>query len=104
MREPDRASVESNPPGHCRTTSCWRGLDGTSVALPGRVLPRFYPLVLALVALTACGFDPGDDAPMTPPAVYRQWWAKTEACSGLQGDFDRIEWSVVPGYGFKCKS
>jgi hypothetical protein len=52
----------------------------------------------------ACGFDPGGDSPMDPPAVYREWWGKTEACSGLSGDFDRVQWSVVPGNGFKCSS
>jgi hypothetical protein len=78
--------------------------SGTSVALAGGV-PRHISLVsFALLALAACGFDPGDDSPMTPPAVYRQWWAKTEACSGLSGDFDRVQWSVIPGYGFKCSS
>lgn len=59
-------------------------------------------LILALLA--ACGFDPGDDSPMSPPAVYREWWAKTEACSGLRGDFDRVKWSVVPGHSFHCSS
>jgi hypothetical protein len=58
----------------------------------------------ALLVLAACGFDPGDDSPMSPPAVYREWWAKTEACSGLSGDFDRVKWSVVPGNGFECAS
>ena len=33
----------------------------------------------------------------TPAAVYREWWALTEACSGLQGDFTRITWFRVPG-------
>jgi hypothetical protein len=62
------------------------------------------PTTLALVLLAACGFDPGDDSPMAPPPVYRDWWAKTEACSGLRGDFDRVEWSVVPGSSFPCSS
>ena len=65
---------------------------------------RRVVISLALLALAACGFDPGDDSPLTPPAAYREWWAKTEACSGLSGDFDRIQWSEVPGYGFKCSS
>lgn len=41
---------------------------------------------------------------MEPPAVYQEWWAKTEACSGLSGDFDRVEWMVVPGESFPCSS
>jgi len=50
--------------------------------------PPRLSFTLALVLLAACGFDPGDDSPMTPPAVYREWWAKTEACSGLSGNFE----------------
>lgn len=41
---------------------------------------------------------------MTPPDVYQEWWAKTEACSGLRGDFDRVRWSVVAGPSFPCAS
>ena len=66
--------------------------------------PPRLSLTLALVLLAACGFDPGDDSPMTPPAVYREWWAKTEACSGLTGNFDRVHWSVVAGHSFSCGS
>jgi hypothetical protein len=67
-----------------------------------RLQRRFALLLLGLVA--ACGFDPGNDAPMAPPAVYREWWAKTEACSGLSAEFERVAWSVVPGYSFPCAS
>lgn len=78
---------------------------GTTVALPALVsrLRQLSP-ALALVLFAACGFDPGNDSPMTPPAVYREWWAKTEACSGLSGDFDRVQWSVVAGHSFPCSS
>lgn len=41
---------------------------------------------------------------MDPPPVYREWWAKTEACSGLTGDFDRVRWLVVEGHSFPCAS
>lgn len=41
---------------------------------------------------------------MEPPAIYREWWARTEACSGLSGDFDRVEWLVVRGESFECRS
>jgi hypothetical protein len=67
------------------------------------LLSRLAPLPLLLAAL-ACGFDPAGDKAMDPPAVYRDWWAKTEACSGLSGDFDRIQWQVVPGHSFSCAS
>ena len=69
--------------------------------VPTRLRVRLLPLLL-LVA--GCDFDIAGDRPMEPPAVYREWWAKTEACSGLSGDFDRVEWLVVPGRSFDCKS
>ncbi len=33
---------------------------------------------------------------VTPPEQYHTWWAATEACSGLTGDFRAIQWYVVP--------
>jgi hypothetical protein len=57
-----------------------------------------------LVALTGCGFDPEGDVPMDPPPVYREWWAKTESCSGRKGNFDRVRWSVIEGRSFPCSS
>jgi hypothetical protein len=62
------------------------------------------PLLLLAGVLLGCGFDIAGEEPMRPPAVYREWWTKTEACSGLSGNFDRIEWSVVPGNSFSCAS
>ena len=78
---------------------------GMAVALSAPVdRLRLLSSLLALMLVAACGFDPGDDSPMAPPAVYREWWAKTEACSGLSGDFDRVEWSMVAGHSFPCAS
>jgi hypothetical protein len=57
-----------------------------------------------LLLLGACGFDVAGSERVEPPAVYREWWDKTEACSGLSGNFDRVEWLVVPGYSFDCAS
>ncbi len=65
---------------------------------------RFLPPAFTLLLFAACGFDPGDESPMAPPAVYREWWGKTEACSGLTGDFGRVRWSVVVGPSFPCAS
>jgi hypothetical protein len=69
-------------------------------------MSRHLHLRLLLLAgvLVGCGFDIAGEARMDPPAVYREWWSKTEACSGLSGDFDRIEWLVVPGHSFSCAS
>ncbi|MGH7508753.1 MAG: hypothetical protein ACREMZ_04715 [Gemmatimonadales bacterium] len=57
-----------------------------------------------LALLTGCGFDPEGDVPMDPPPVYREWWAKTEACSGRGANFDRLRWSVIEGRSFPCSS
>ena len=61
-------------------------------------------MVILVLALAGCGFDVQGDQPMAAPDVYRTWWAKTEACSGLTGDFDRVQWEVVPGASFTCSS
>ncbi len=65
---------------------------------------RFIFLLGTLALLGGCGFDVAGEQPMAAPDVYRLWWDKTEACSGLSGDFDRVEWLVVPGHGFTCSS
>lgn len=60
-------------------------------------------LVVPLFAL-ACD-DGGISAPLVlpsgvipfeAPAVYAQWWADVEACSGRTGDMERVNWFVVP--------
>jgi hypothetical protein len=65
---------------------------------------RLFWVVTLLALLGGCGFDPEGDVPMEPPAIYREWWAKTEACSGRTGNFERLRWSVVEGYSFPCSS
>jgi hypothetical protein len=65
---------------------------------------RAWWLACAVGTLAGCGFDPNGDEPMNPPPVYREWWAKSEACSGLRGDFDRVRWSEVEGHSFSCAS
>jgi hypothetical protein len=69
-------------------------------------MSRRLPLLLclALCGLGGCGFDPTGEQAMMAPDVYRTWWNKTQTCSGLSGDFDRVEWLVVPGDGFTCSS
>ena len=51
---------------------------------------RLFWAIGLLAILNGCGFDPEGDMPMEPPAVYREWWGKTEACSGRTGNFDRL--------------
>jgi hypothetical protein len=61
-------------------------------------------LVVFATLLAGCGFDPAGSQSWEPPAVYKEWWAKTEACSGLSGNFDRVDWTIVPGESFHCSS
>lgn len=72
----------------------------------GRIqfLPGPFWATALLVASSGCGFDPPGDKPLDPPAIYREWWAKTEACSGLTGNFDRVRWVQVEGRSFSCSS
>ena len=70
---------------------------------------RWVPAPLLMVAgllmtVSGCGFDPEGDVPLDPPPVYQEWWAKTQACSGLQGDFGRLRFSVIAGRSFPCSS
>jgi hypothetical protein len=69
------------------------------------VLHRARTILVAYAAfLAACGFDLAGSQPWEPPAVYQEWWGKTEACSGLSGNFDRVDWMIVPGPSFRCSS
>ncbi len=60
-------------------------------------------MAVSLVAVTACsGTEPVSPVPpgavpVTMPAVYAEWFSRTEACSGLQGTLSSIQWYVVPG-------
>jgi hypothetical protein len=54
-----------------------------------------------MAALVSCGDAttaplPSGSQRFTPPEVFRRWWALTEQCSGLTGDYDAITWYVVP--------
>ncbi|MBA3258729.1 MAG: hypothetical protein H0T68_04600 [Gemmatimonadales bacterium] len=69
--------------------------------MPRSLFALLYP---ALLLLGACDFDVAGSAHMDAPVVYREWWSRTEECSGLSGDFDRVEWLVVPGHSFECSS
>jgi hypothetical protein len=68
--------------------------------MPKIPMPMYCLALLALLA--ACeALGPADPLPpsaqlIAPPEQYREWWSKTEGCSGRSGDFARIEWYVVP--------
>ncbi|HEV8599346.1 MAG TPA: hypothetical protein VGQ69_08310 [Gemmatimonadales bacterium] len=34
---------------------------------------------------------------LATPAVYQEWHQRTQACSGLTGDFSTVQFYVVPG-------
>jgi hypothetical protein len=64
---------------------------------------RYLALLIALAA-TGCGsiLDPEDLLPPNaslgdPPGVYETWYAETEACTGVTGDFGQVRWFSVPG-------
>ncbi len=40
--------------------------------------------------------------PFDPPIGYRAAWQQVEDCSGLQGDFARVRWFLVPQPYFRC--
>lgn len=65
----------------------------------GTVLGGLLWLVLLLAALGCVPTEPlpSGAQPLTPPPVYREWYAATEACSGLTGSFASIRWYVMPG-------
>lgn len=69
-----------------------------------RLAAGFCWAATLLVMTSGCGFDPEGDRPFEPPPVYREWWAKTEACSGRTGDFDRVNWVIIEGHSFSCSS
>ena len=55
-----------------------------------------------LIPLLGCTTEPSTALPdgaeaFVPPAEYQAWWASTEGCADIQGDFGRIKWYVVPG-------
>lgn len=65
-------------------------------------LPRRW-LSLAVVAVGGCSsLAPSEpDLPvgavrLEAGAEYRAWFSRTQACSGLVGQYDEIQWFVVP--------
>jgi hypothetical protein len=81
-----------------RALVCWRGM------VRFRLRFRLLWTIAALLTAAGCGFDPTGDRPFDPPPVYREWWTKTEACSGLSGNFDRVRWVLIEGRSFSCSS
>src|SRR5690349_15951643 len=62
-------------------------------------------MVSILIATGACldPFSPPDGTySFVPPANYGAAWESVEDCSGLRGDFRRIQWFIVPATSFFC--
>lgn len=63
---------------------------------------RYVVLAVAL-ASTGCGIlDVEFPVPLNaerndPPGLYAAWYAQTEACTGVTGDFGRVRWFKVAG-------
>lgn len=64
------------------------------------------PLLVLAALLAASGCDPivGLEDTLPPNAVrmepgpdYAVWYAQTEVCAGVSGDFEAVRWFEVPG-------
>lgn len=60
--------------------------------------------ILGSLALSGCAalapsqaVMPEGAVPVAAPAVYREWFQRTEACSGRSGNLDAVQFYVVPG-------
>lgn len=51
---------------------------------------------LLLMLGCASPLDVQGASPFTPPPVFAEYWREIETCSGLSGDWRRVEWYVVP--------
>jgi len=71
-------------------------------ASSGRVVRPLVWLPLALLAGCLDSFAPAGAVEFTPPTMYETWWSAIEACAGLWGTFDRVEWYDVPGTDYPC--
>ena len=63
--------------------------------------PRLIALALLLQGCSALAPSesalPAGAVATIAPVVYQEWARRTEACSGIQGDFSTVKWYVVPG-------
>jgi hypothetical protein len=60
-------------------------------------------LVLPMTLLGCTALAPSESTlpagaiALEAPAVFRTWFARTEGCSGLSGDFSTVQFYVIPG-------
>jgi hypothetical protein len=68
------------------------------------MVDRLKPWILPLgIALAACVpfYPPPGAIEIAPPSRFERLYAEMEACTGRDGDFDRVTWWMVPGYAFR---
>lgn len=69
-------------------------------AFSRRVLRRAVEIVLA-IPIAGCAATgkslPFGAVPLPVPPVFREWYQRTQECSGLQGSFWALRWFVIPG-------
>jgi hypothetical protein len=60
--------------------------------------------ILGSLALSGCAalapnqvVLPVGAVPVAAPAIYREWYQRTEACSGRSGNLEAVQFYVVPG-------
>ena len=78
-------------------------VKGSAQSVQGWKRPIMLAMAMVLLVSIGDAGAPGPISPLpinavpfTPPAAYRLWWARTEACSARRGDLSAIEWFVVP--------
>lgn len=87
-----------------RLPPCGRTALTLEIRLVSWLSRRRGAAVAFTILVGACGFEPDGERPFDPPPVYREWHARTQLCSGVRGDFERIRWFVIEGDGFDCPS
>lgn len=60
---------------------------------------RAWPLFLLLMACGPSFTEPDHWIRFEPPARYQELYLEAAECSGLEADFERLEWYSVPGTG-----
>lgn len=69
--------------------------------MPKVPMPMYCLALLVTLAACEAALGPAELPPaaqlVAPPEAYREWWSRTEACAGRSGDFERVQWYVVPG-------
>jgi len=63
----------------------------------GRAVVPIIPFMLAACDTLAPAPLPDHALALAaPPPQYQTWWARTEACAGVNGRFNAIRWFTVP--------